>query len=136
MSRFVVILEYWAVLAYLWWQATDPLPIDWAALSRLVPEVILVLVFMLYTRERDRTFLSSQEKRDSEWRDFLKEERAVREKMQKEERDNRIEMIKEERQARSESASRLAEEMKAMGQVLASTQALLVQHDAYTRCLE
>lgn len=41
--------------------------IDWAALSRLVPEAVLVIIFMFYS-----------ERRDKHWQEFLREERAER----------------------------------------------------------
>lgn len=96
--------------------------IDWGALSRLVPEVALVLIFMWYTRERDKATTAAQKERDDEWRGFMREERSVREQL-----------LKEERQARAESTARIADEVKGIATLLSANQALLIQHDSYTR---
>lgn len=96
--------------------------IDWAALSRLVPEIALVLIFMAYTRERDKSSQQAQRERDDEWRAFLREERDVRETM-----------LREERAKRSESTARIAEEVKSIATLVTATNALLIQHDTYAR---
>lgn len=109
------------------------MPIDWATLSRLVPEVALVLIFMWYTRERDRANSDERQKRDAtvgatqqhqhdEWRAFLAEERQVRQ-----------EMLREERQARAESTARLADEVKSIAVLTAATHATVTQHDQWAR---
>lgn len=49
--------------------------IDWSSLSRLVPEIALVVIFIWFTLERDKRQDASSEKRDAAWREFLKEQR-------------------------------------------------------------
>lgn len=42
-------------------------PIDWSAISRLVPEAVIVIIFMIYS-----------ERRDKNWQEFLRQEREER----------------------------------------------------------
>jgi hypothetical protein len=103
--------------------------VDWAVLSRLVPEIVLVLVFMWYTRERDKASVDAQRERDEEWRTFLSEERKVRQ-----------DMLHDERQARGENTTQVVSEIKSLSALVqasnataASTNALVVQHDTWAR---
>jgi len=96
--------------------------VDWAALSRLVPEIVLVLVFMWYTRERDKANVQAQKERDDEWREFLREERGVREGM-----------LKDERASRAESTAHIGSKLDTMAGLASATNALLVQHDQWAR---
>lgn len=115
-----MLVDYLAIIAF-WWQE-GVVNIDWVALSRLVPEVVLVLIFVYFTMERDkraeaaetaRTVLRLEEmrSRDADWRQFLIEER----------------------QWRSDAMARIAEEIKQIGKDMAASNALLVQHDSWVR---
>ncbi len=94
---------------------------DWASLSRLVPEIALVVIFVWFTLERDKRSQNadalresadriSNDRRDEMWRDFLKEERA----------------------SRSEFSKRIAEEVKANTLVLSAMNTTLIAHDTRT----
>ena len=96
--------------------------VDWAALSRLVPEIVLVLVFMWYTRERDKANVTAQKERDSEWREFLREERLVREAM-----------LKDERASRNEGTVAVGGKLDNLAVLATATNALLSQHDSWAR---
>lgn len=93
--------------------------IDWSSLARLVPEVIIVLIFVWFSLERDKRAETaetarqksrheSEERRDAAWREFLREEREWRAAASKE----------------------VADELKELAKVVATTNALLVAHDA------
>jgi hypothetical protein len=82
-------------------------PVDWSALIALVPQAGLVLLFMWYSRERDKEWMASQERRDKEWRDFLRSET-------------------EERRAGSD---RRDLRLDAMMGLISATNALITQHD-------
>lgn len=96
--------------------------IDWAALSRLVPEVALVLVFMWYAQQRDKANVDAQKERDDEWREFLREERSVREAM-----------LRDERASRAENANVIGNKIDNLAAVAVATNALLAQHDQWAR---
>ena len=84
-------------------------PVDWGAILQLVPQAGLVVLFMWYTRERDRVYLASQKERDADWRTFLVDERDVRHK----------------------AIDQLATEMQAMSKILSANQSLIIQHDTH-----
>lgn len=107
--------------------------IDWAALSRLAPELTLVVIFCAFVlaslrlliwwldrREvaqsnkdarRDKTFLDAIDKQSADWRSFMDVERV--------------------RQA--EGMSKLAHEMVNLAALVRDTNGLIVQHDAWER---
>lgn len=89
----------------------DVPPIDWPTLTRLVPEIAIVLVFIWFTLERDKRRDSSEEKRDHLWREFLSKQ--------------------QERYA--DALARLAEEIKESTKTQAGMQAVLIQHDVQAR---
>lgn len=45
--------------------------IDWAVLTRLLPELALVIVFIYFDLERDRRQMQKDERQSKEWREFL-----------------------------------------------------------------
>lgn len=94
--------------------------IDWSWLSRLLPEVAIVLIFVWFTDRRDakaaekeselnRQRIQERQERDKEWRDFLKEERSWREA----------------------SLVRLTEKIDSVAQGVSSVHSLLVSHDTW-----
>lgn len=109
--------------------------IDWVALSRLVPELALVVVFGIFTlklleRQDDKdkvrdvafleaistqatAFLQNTKKQDDEWRDWLKIER----------------------EGHSASVARLSDEMKNLVTAVGVNNALIAQHDIWERTL-
>lgn len=50
---------------------------DWTFLSRLLPEVAIVLVFVWFVERRDRLDRDAREKRDGMWTEFLEKEREA-----------------------------------------------------------
>lgn len=74
----------------------------------LFVQVPLVGIFIWFILQRDKQTAASEERRDQQWREFLREEREMR----------------------SASIGRLAEEMKQMGQEVARVATLLSSHDA------
>lgn len=98
--------------------------VDWGSLARLVPEVIIVLIFVWFTLERDKRAEAAETqrqiyrkeneaRRDEEWRTFLREEREWRASTSKE----------------------VANELKELTQVVVNTNALLVAHDTSMKIL-
>lgn len=109
--------------------------IDWVALSRLVPELALVVVFGIFTlklleRQDDKdkvrdvafleaistqatAFLQSTKKQDDEWRDWLKIER----------------------EGHGAAEARLSDEMKNLVTAVGVNNALIAQHDIWERTL-
>ena len=77
-----------------------------AAVSLLV-QVPLVGIFVWFTLRVMRQNQESSEKRDGEWRDFLREQR----------------------ESSNHALGRIAEEVKIMSQQLAAMQTMLTQHD-------
>jgi len=80
---------------------------DWSALSRLVPEIAVVVVFIWFILEREKRQDERDKNRDQLWREFLKEER----------------------EQRNVFSTRIAEEIKTNTTTLAGMNALLVAHD-------
>lgn len=74
----------------------------------LLVQVPLVGIFVWFILQRDKQTAASEQKRDDQWRDFLREEREMR----------------------ADTTSRLAEEIKQIGQEVARVAALLASHDA------
>lgn len=107
--------------------------IDWAALSGLAPEVLLVLIFCVFViyslrlliawldkrdqiqsdkeARRDQTFLSAIAEQNKEWREFMNTERK--------------------RQA--EGIANLTHEISNLAQLVTSTNSIVLQHDAWER---
>lgn len=114
--------------------------IDWAALSRLVPEAILVVIFGVFVlrllerqdkrdqqrdklaeahesardaREvaRDLAFLNSLEKRDTEWQRFMERQEL----------------------SHAKAITRSVDEIEKLGHLVAATNTLIVQHDTWAR---
>lgn len=99
-----------------------PMGIDYGVLSRFVPEVILTVIFGLFVLKlldrqdkrdvaRDGTFIAALEKRDSEWRAYMADDRD----------------------RHGANIGRIAEEVKTLAGVVGGVQALLVQHDTWVR---
>lgn len=80
---------------------------DYLSLLLQIPLVGIFVWFVLRLNEKNQT---AQDRRDAEWREFLREER----------------------QARTEGLGRLAEEMKEVARIITGTQTLLMQHDQRT----
>lgn len=96
--------------------------IDWAALSRLIPEALMVVIVLGYLwqagkrqdakdERRDSMFINAMANRDKEWREFMNVERK----------------------RQSESTASLAHEIGALASIVSATNSLLVQHDAWER---
>lgn len=114
--------------------------VDWAALSRLVPEAVLVVIFGFFVlrllerqdrrdkardqlseaheaardaREatRDAAYLNSLEKRDLEWQRFME----------------RQEM------SHAKAITRSVDEIEKLGHLVTATNTLIVQHDTWAR---
>ena len=96
--------------------------LDWAALSRLVPEIALVAIFVWFTLERDRRASSNAESNHKEWRSFLDIQR-----------NDFLTAIREDNAVYREGMARIAEEVKAATGLIRDTNALLLQHDQQAR---
>jgi len=83
---------------------------DWTAISRLVPEIAVVVVFIWFILEREKRQDERDTKRDQLWRDFLKEERDQR----------------------STFSTRVADEIKANTITLSAMNSVLIMHDTRT----
>lgn len=83
---------------------------DWTSLSRLVPELALVIIFVWFTLERDKRQAASEERRDKEWREFLKEYKD----------------------SNNLALGRLADEIKANNGSIAAMNGVLIAHDNRT----
>jgi Na+/phosphate symporter len=77
------------------------------AVVSLLIQVPLVGIFVWFTLSVMKQNQLSSEKRDGEWRDFLREQR----------------------ESSNHALSRIAEEVKVMSQQLAAMQSMLTQHD-------
>lgn len=91
---------------------------DWTMLSRLVPEVAMIAVFVWFTLERDKRYdaraaeldkqrAEERATRDQSWRDFLSQLRDANEK----------------------ALSRIGDEIRAVVVQTSATNALLIAHD-------
>lgn len=83
---------------------------DWVSLSRLVPEIALVAIFVWFTLERDKRQGQQDKDRDVLWQTFLKEER----------------------EQRNVFSTRIAEEVKANTAALLVMNNVLIAHDTRT----
>ena len=84
---------------------------DWVALSRLLPEIALVGIFVWFVLELSKRQFDSQEARDTQWRDFLSQQSKQS----------------------NEAIGRIAEEVKAMTAHVAALNNLLLAHDLKER---
>jgi len=107
--------------------------LDWAALTRLVPEIAIVVVFVWFTlerdkldrtsrKERDERDLTARTERDKDWRDFLSTQRGAF-----------TDSLTTLQAGHREGMARLAEEVKAMSVLQSGMNALLVAHDQSAR---
>lgn len=96
--------------------------VDWGALTRFVPEVALAVIFGIFVlrllerqdkrdAERDRYFIETLEKRDTEWRTFMRDE--------DERHDSELE--------------RLTTEVRNVATLVSATNVLVAQHDIWER---
>ena len=107
--------------------------IDWAALSRLLPEALLVALFMYFTRDQQKAhreqileLLNHSEAGRAEARsDFLK--------TNKDARDDFLKEMQVERQERHSDDITLNSKMDSLAALVASTNALITQHDTWER---
>lgn len=106
---------------------------DWAGLSRLVPELALVALFIWFILKRDELDRQAREKnsaleqqarkeRDTDWRDFLSSQRI-----------SFTESLLQVNQSHRDGMARLAEEVKAMTVLQSAMNQLLVAHDQSAR---
>ena len=110
-----------------------PGAIDWVELSRLVPGLAAVVVFvvlMLRVLERqDRR----DDKRDVLFLQAVREQRESWQKVVSESGGEWRDALKNFQDSHSASISRLAEEMKTLGLLASATNSLIVQHDTWER---
>ena len=96
--------------------------VDWAGLSRLVPEIALVIIFIWFTLERDRRSSANADKDHQSWREFLNIQRG-----------DFLQAIREDNAVYREGMSRIADEVKATTGLLREMNVLLAQHDQQAR---
>jgi len=84
--------------------------IDWSVLSRLVPELVIMIIFAAFVERMNRRQDTAQEKRDGLWREFLQ---------------------KQSEQTVA-AISRIAEEVKENGKETAKLKTALETHDSHT----
>jgi len=96
--------------------------VDWAGLSRLVPEIALVVLFIWFTLERDKRSGTHDDKNHLAWREFLSVQR-----------DDFLKALREDNAIYREGMGRIADEVKAATGMLREMNTLLVQHDNQTR---
>lgn len=91
---------------------------DWELLARYVPEIILVVIFMIYQeradarhkqaeKEIEQKRIASAERNHAEWRDFIREQDT----------------------AKNAAIGRIAEEVKEVAKVVVAGNAVLIAHD-------
>mgnify|MGYP001561717695 CR=1 FL=1 len=106
---------------------------DWAGLSRLVPELALVTLFIWFILKRDELDRVSRKEnaeldrsarleRDTDWRDFLTGQRT-----------SFTEALLQVNQSHRDGMARLAEEVKTMTVLQSAMNQLLVAHDQSAR---
>jgi len=88
--------------------------IDWSALTRFVPEIILVVIFMIYEERRNAEQDKQDQVRDATWREFLIEERNERHR----------------------SADQLTNVLTSLVAGVSSNHELIVKHDEWERQLQ
>jgi len=96
--------------------------IDWAGLSRLVPEIALVIVFAFFNYKRDELFWKKENERDIA-RGAAETKRDVA----------FLEALHFQQRIHGEGMGRIAEEVKAATASLTQQHALLAQHDQQAR---
>ena len=96
--------------------------LDWAALTRLVPEIAIVTVFVWFTLERDKRQHDESKSNQSEWRRFLDEQR-----------ESFLAALQDNNDLYREGMGRLAEEIKALTLQTNSMNAMLSMHDQQAR---
>lgn len=107
--------------------------IDWAALSRLVPEALLVALFMYFTRDM-------QKANREQIRELLDKSEAVRSEARAdylqanvESRNDFLDAIKVERGERHVDDTTAQAKLDSLSALVAATNALITQHDTWER---
>ncbi len=96
--------------------------LDWGALSRLVPEIALVVVFIWFTLKRDTAAAERNQRNHVEWRQFLDEQR-----------ESFLAALQDNNGIYREGMARLAEEIKTLNKAQLIMNSLLQTHDQQAR---
>lgn len=106
------------------------IPVDWATITRLLPEAILVGFFMWFTLKRDAAWAQEEKAREA-LRQVAAAERAAEQEKRDRERDLRWQtFMQEERQWRDTSLKDVAKELKNVNTTLIQLSGQMLQHEA------
>lgn len=106
---------------------------DWAAILPLLLQIPIVGAFIVFTLQMQKSFQEMIRERDKEWQAFLREERADY-LTQEVRRDTEWKTFLSDRSHQNRDAlENMVNEMKQMGQNIATLNALLISHDASER---
>lgn len=94
---------------------------DWTSLSRLVPEIALVIIFIWFTLERDKRVAIFNEQREAR-----QLEANIRQEA------NWQAFLKDQRELNNAAITRIAEEVKSNTMVISTMNNLLISHDSRT----